>query len=145
MLVSVQQPDGDAKSITAELTRITGQPVVFAPFTPNDAVGIDVKRAPLWDVLEALSASGKIEIGRDEFTKLRQIRKALVTGERMAVCLHNTTVQRAVRELSSLSGLRIRVTSGDPKVVVSLTETDVNLEEILAKLAIEGGVEIAIK
>lgn len=145
MQISIQQTGGNTKSVASELARITGQSVVFTPSTPDDSINLDVKRARLWDVLELLSASGKIEIGGDDFAKLQRIRKALVSGERMSVCIHNTTVQRAVNEFASLSGLPIRVTSGDPKAVVSLTLKEVNLEEALTQMAGQAGVEISVK
>lgn len=145
MRVTMQQIGSNGKQISSELARITGQPVVFTPFKADDTISLDVKRAKLWDLLEILSASGKIEIGGDDFAKLQSIRNALVTGEKISVCIQNTTIQRVIREFASLSGLRIRTTSGDPKTVVNLSVKDVTLEEILAQLSSQGNVEISMK
>jgi hypothetical protein len=145
MMAVSMQTDSDTNTVAAELARITGRPVVFIPANGNTPISLDVKRAALWDVLEILSASGKIEIGGDDFSKLQNIRKALVTGEKMSICVHNASVQRVVNEFASLSGLSIRVTSGNPKTIVTLSASDASLEEFLSQLAKEGGVEISTK
>lgn len=144
MQVSMQQA-GNSRQLSSELARITGQPVVFTPFRVDETINLDVKRAKLWDLLEMLSASGKIEIAGDDFVKLQSIRKALVTGEKISVCIHNTTIQRIVSEFMSLSGLPIRTKSGDHKTVVSLSVKDVTLEEVLAQLSRQSGVEISVR
>jgi hypothetical protein len=145
MPVSMQQTDSNSSRVAAELARITGQPVVFTPSNPDEVINLDVKRATLWDVLEVLSASGKIEIGGDDFSKLQRIRKALVSGEKMSICVHNASVQRVVAEFASLSGLRIRVTSGDPRTMVTLSVTDASLQEFLTQLSSQAEVEISMK
>lgn len=145
MQVTMQKTGGNSNQVASELARITGQPVVFAPFKANDIINLDVKRAALWDVLEMLSASGKIEIGGEDFSKLQKIRNALATGEKMSVCIHNVSVRRVVEEFSSLSGLPIRIAAGDPKTMVNLSVKDVTLEEILAQLSSQSGTEISLR
>ena len=143
MSVTMHQTHSNSIQVAAELAHITGQSVVITPFKADDTISLDVKRAKLWDVLELLSASGKIEIGGEDFAKLQNIRKSLVSGEKMAVCIHNTSVQRAIDEFTSLSGLPIHATSGDPKTVVSLTLKDATLDDILVQLSSQSGVEIS--
>ncbi|MCA1568270.1 MAG: hypothetical protein LC803_22025 [Acidobacteria bacterium] len=143
MQVSLQQSASTGRELSSELSRITRQTVLYTPFTTPDAISFDIKRAMLWDVLEALSASGKVEIGGDDFSKLKRIRQSLAGGEKMAVCMHGVTVKRMVREIASLSGLPIRVTAGDPQTVVNLSVKDVTLEEFLVQLSSQSGVEIS--
>jgi hypothetical protein len=145
MPVSMQQTDSTSNQVAGELSRITGQQVVFSPTNPSEPINLDVKRAALWDVLEALSASGKIEVGGEDFSKLQRIRRALVSDERMSICVHNASVQRVVAEFASLSGLRIRVTAGDPRTMVTLSATDTTLKEFLGQLSAQAEVEISLK
>lgn len=145
MQVSIQQTASNSTQLSSELARVTGQPIVFTPFNGDGAISFDVKRAVLWDVLDAMSQSGKVEIGGEDFSKLKRIRSALVTGEKMAFCVHNVSVQRIVSELTSLSGLPIRATSGDPKNVVNLSVKNVSLEEFLAQMGTQSGVEISLR
>lgn len=143
MPISMSQTHSNSKQVADELAHITGQPVVITPFKAGDTITLDLKKAALWDVLELLSASGKIEIGGEDFAKLQNIRKALVSGEKMTVCIHSTSVQRVLDELTSLSGLRIHASSGDPKTVVSLALKDATLDDILAQLSSQSSVEIS--
>jgi hypothetical protein len=145
MQVSTRQTKSTSKKVASELSHITGQSVVFTPFKADDAISFDVKRAALWDVLEILSASGKIEIAGEDFSKLQRVRKALVTGEKMSFCVHNASVERTIAEFASLSGMPIRATSGDPKTIVTLSVKDVTFEEVLAQLSSQTGVEISMR
>ena len=140
--VTLQMKGGNSKHLAAELARITGREVVFQPSVPDDTFSLDIKNAPLWDVLEILSASGQMRIGGEDFAKLKAIRKALVGGEKMAVCIRSASVQQVVNEFANLSGLRLRITSGDAEAIVNLSVKEVTLEDVLAKVSEQTGVQI---
>lgn len=133
------------KQLTSEIARITGREFVFVPDNPNDPVNLDVKDLPLWDVLEVLSRRGKVRIGGHDFATLQIVRKALVNGERMAVCINNVSVRGVVEEFAGMSGLPIRVTSGDAEAVVTLSVKEVTLEELLAQVSSKTGVGITLQ
>jgi hypothetical protein len=145
MPVTMHHVGSSGKQIASDLARITGQPVVFSPYRADDLISLDVKKAELWDVLDALSMSGKIQISGDEFSKLQSIRSALVAGEKVSVCIHGATVKRVVTEFASLSGRKVQLTSGDPKAIVNLTVKDVTFEEFIALLASQNGVEVSLR
>lgn len=144
MPVTMQHVGSSGKQIASDLSRITGQPVVFSPYRADDPISLDVKKAELWDVLDALSMSGKIQIGGDDFSKLQSIRSALVAGEKVTVCIHGATVQHVVAEFASLSGRKIKLTSGDPKAIVNVTVKDITFEGLIALIASQSGVEISL-
>jgi hypothetical protein len=135
----------DSQAVSAELTRISGQDVVFTPTTADSKVTLDVDNLPFWDALEILSSSGRIQIGQDDFSNLRTVRRALLYGERISVCMHGVTVRRLVKELRYLTGLNIHVTSGDGKTEVNLTAKDVNFNDIVAQVSEQTGVQIVVK
>lgn len=145
MPVTMHHAGSSSKQVASELSRITGRSVVYSPYGTDDPVTLDVKKAELWDVLDALSMSGKIQIGEDDFSKLQNIRRALVAGEKVTVCIHGATVQRVVSEFAALSGRRLHVTAGNPKTIVNLTVKDVTFEEFVEQLKSQSGVEIGIK
>jgi hypothetical protein len=104
-----------------------------------------VKDAPLWDVLEALSESGKVRIAGRDFMELRAIRLALTTGEKVSVCLDRVTVQQVVDELSVLSGRPIRISGGNAKTPINLSARWLTLKDILARVSAQTGVRVAEK
>jgi len=131
--------------MTAELSRLTGAEVVFLPSKPDATFSIDTKGASLWDVLEILSDSGKVEIAGEDFSKLRAMRKALVSGEKMTVCIHRTSVQRLATELAYLSGLPVHVASGDKMKLVNFSIKAAALDDIIARVTEQTGAEISVK
>jgi hypothetical protein len=145
MRISLRLNGSDGRSVSAELARISGRDVVFVPATPDATFSLDVKDVPLWDVLERLSAGGRLQIGGDDFSNLQTVRKALLGGERMSVCVRGATVRRLVYELEYLTGLDMRVTSGDQRAAVDYTATGVTLDEIVAQVSERAGVRIAVR
>lgn len=145
MRATVQIKGGNANDLAAALAGITGREVVFVPTMPEHPISLDVKGAPVWDILEILAEHGKVQIGGDDFSTLQLIRKALVTGERMSICIRGASVRRVVDELEALSGLSIQVTSGDAHRLVTLSAKGVTLNELLAQMSDQAGVQISQK
>lgn len=141
--VSLQMRDSSSKRLSEELGRITGQEIVFSPYNPKETHTFDFKDALLWDVLEALSERGKVEIGGEDFGKLLRIRKAFLNGEKISICIRRTSVRNIVDELAALSGLSIHTTSGNVDTSVTLSLKDVTLEDIVAKVSEQASVQIA--
>jgi hypothetical protein len=143
--ITVNFNRGSSKQVSSELARLTAREVAFVPASPQERVNLDAKGIPLWDVLEALSQSGKVRIGGEDFSSLKAVRQALVSGERMSVCIHNASVKSLVEEFAGMSGLPIRVTSGDATALVTLSLRGVTLEEALTQVTAQTGVQIALK
>lgn len=140
--VTLQLKGADGKQIASELARIVGGEVVFQPSKPDATFNLDVKNATLWDVLDILSASGTLRVAGDDFSRLQVIRKALISGERMTVCVRNASVKQIVKEFASLSGWRLRVTAGDEEAVINLMLKGVTLEDVLMRISEQTGVRI---
>lgn len=125
---------------------ITGKEVVFfLPSKPDDAINLDIKNAPLWDVLQTLSESRKVQIDGGNPSRLQILRRTLMAGDDVSVCVHNAPFQSVANELSSLSGLPLRVTSGDVKTLLTLTVKGSTLKEIVAQMSAQTDVQIATK
>jgi hypothetical protein len=144
MRVTLALKGSSSREVSAELARLTGYGIVFTPSKADATFSLDFKNAPLWEVLETLSTSGKVRIGSEDFSNLQIVRRTLLDGERMSVCISGTTVKRLVDELEYLTGLDIRVTSGDQRAVVNFTARGVNLDEIVAQVSERTGVQITI-
>lgn len=142
--VTLELRGGNSRRLSDELSRVTGKRIAFLPSGP-DAINLDVKDAPLWDVLEVLSQGGRVRIEGEDFSKLRAARQALAGGDKILVCIKGAPVARVVRELSGLSGQALRVTSGDEKAVVTLSAKGITLEGILSRVSEQTGARIAAK
>jgi hypothetical protein len=140
--VSLRMRDSSSKQLSEELGRITGQEIVLSPYNPKETQTFDFKDALLWDVLEALSEHGKVEIGGEDFGKLLRIRQAFLSGEKMSICIRRTSVRNIVEHLASLSGSSLYTTSGNVDTLVTLSLKDVTLEDIVAKVAEQTSVQI---
>lgn len=145
MPVSIHFKGSNSREVSAELARITGKDVVFFPATAGATFNLDMDGVPLWNVLEILAQSGRIQIAQDDFSNLRTVRVAFLQGERVSACIQGVTVKRLVEELEYLTGLDISITSGNKKTIVNFTGRGVNFNEIIAQVAEQTGVQIAIK
>lgn len=142
--VTLELRGGNSEQLSAELTRITGKSITYTP-SKDDAINLDVKDAPLWDVLEVLSESGKVRIAGRDFMELRAIRLALTTGEKVSACFDRVPVQRVVDDLSVLSGHPIHVSRGDAETPVTFSARRITLKDILARVSAQTGVRVAEK
>lgn len=143
--VTVQLANADSQRVAAELSRLTGAQVSFNPRRPDATFNLDVKDEPLWNVLETLSSQGNLQVAREDFAHLKNVRQAFLSGERMAVCFSNVTAKRLATDLSFLTGRDVYVASGDPKALVNFKGTALNFEGIVAEAAAAAGVQIAIR
>jgi hypothetical protein len=143
--VSLRLSGADSHRVAAELTRLSGAQVTFNPRQPDDTFDLDIQDQPLWNVLDTLSARGSIQIGHEDFGHLKNVRRAFLSGERMAVCFHNVTAKRLATDLSSLTGRDVYVASGDPKALVDFKGKALTFEEIVAAASDAAGVQLLIR
>ncbi len=142
--VTLELRGGNSEQLSAELSRITGKSIAYTP-SKDDAINLDVKDVPLWDVLEVLSESGKVRVVGRDFMGLRATRLALTTGEKVSVCFNHVMARHVIDELSVLSGHPIRVTGGNAETPVNLSARALTLKDILARVSAETGVRVAEK
>lgn len=133
----------NGEKLASELARATGREIVLLSYKPDDTLNLDIKNAPLWDVLDALSESGKVLLDGEDFLSLKGLRNALATGEKVSVCIHRASVQSVIDELVSLSGQPHHITAGDSKTLVSLAIEGATLREIVAQLSAHARVRVA--
>lgn len=136
---------GTNRHLSDELSRIAGKRIAVLPSKPDEAVNVDIKQAPLWDVLESFSTRGLVTIEGHDFSKLQSVRKALAGAEKISVCIKGAALGQVVGELSGLSGQRLRVTSGDEKALVNLSAKGLTLEGIISRLSAQTGAQIGAK
>lgn len=142
MSVTLELRHGSNRQLSDELTRITGKRIAVSPSKPDEAINLDVKDAPLWDVLETLSQSRTVLIEGEDFLKLQALRRSLLAGEKVCVSINNAPLERVVNELSGLSGKSLRITSGNTKAPVTLSSNGITLEKILSSLSAQTGAQI---
>lgn len=143
--ITLELRGGSARQLSAELSRLTGRQISFLPIRPDDPVNLDVKDARLWDMLEALSGSGRVQIEGADFTLFQATHQALTGGGKVSVCIKAASVAHVVDELSGLSGKALRVTSGDEKALVTRSAEGITQEGILSRVAEQSGAQVAVQ
>jgi type II secretory pathway component GspD/PulD (secretin) len=143
--VTLHLRDSRATQVSDELARVTGQEVVFSPTTPDTTVTLDADNTPIWDVLETLSRSGRIQISGIDFYNIKAVRRTLLNGEPISVCAHGMTVKRFVNELRFMTGLDLQVTSGDANAIVNYNGHGVYLNDITSEVSERTGTQIGFK
>jgi len=133
--------NGTYPQLVAALAHISGRDITFSPNRP-DLFNADYKRALLWDVLDMLSERGTVQIAGKDFERLKRLRKALLSGTRISLCVGRTPVSTFVNDMASLTGLPLRITAGKPLAVVNIKLQEVTLDEILAKVSEQTGTKI---
>jgi hypothetical protein len=140
--VTLQMQNATSKQLVAELARVSGKEVAFSSVKPDVPFNLDVKRAAIWDVLEILSNNGTLLVAGEDFERLRTARRALLSGEKVSLCVHNTPVSALVTDLANLSGLPIRITTGNTRATVDLKLQGVTLKDILTQVSEQTGAKI---
>lgn len=150
METTVQMRNAKYPQLVAELARISGRDLAFSSYEPDIVFNAEYKRALLWDVLDTLSDRGKVQIAGQDFEKLKRIRRVLVSGGKLSLCVRGTPVNIFVNDLSSLTGLSLHIVDGRPMSTVNVKLHDVTLNEILLKVSeqtetkiVEAGVDNA--
>lgn len=133
--VTLQMQNATSKELVAEVAHLSGKEVAFSSKRPDVPFNLDVKRAPLWDVLEILSDNGTLLIAGEDFDKLRLTRRALFSGEKISLCVQNTPVNTFVNDLANLSGVPIHIIGGNTRAMVNVKLRDVTLKDILVKVS----------
>lgn len=132
---TVQMQNASYPQLITVLARISGKDIAFSPTNPGVLFNADYKRALLWDVLDMLSDRGTVQVAGKDFEKIKRLRKILLSGARISLCVGRTPVSTFVNDTASLTGLPLRIKSGNPLAVVNLKLQQVTLEEILTKVS----------
>jgi len=137
---------GTYSQLVSELARIGGKDVSFTTSRvsprPDPIANLGFKKAPLWNALEFLSDRGTVRIGGKDFESLRRLRKSLLSGERINFGVKNTPVTTFVTDLTGLTGLPFRITSGRPMALANVELRQANLDDIITKVQEQTGTKI---
>jgi hypothetical protein len=145
MLVTLKITAADSKLIAYALRLATNREVEFRPFNINEKIDLDFKSIQLWTVLESISEYGKLRVGGIDFEDLQMMRRPLMRGERVSMCIYEASVKRVVSYLSFLSGLPLEVVSGDAEVRISASFSKVTFNEIIASISVKAGIKIEVR
>jgi hypothetical protein len=143
--VTLRLRGSNGREVSTELARITGEDVAFSASATGGTVDLDVENLPVWNVLEILSQSGRIQISGVDLSNIRRVRRTLLYGEPISVCAHGMTVKRFVNELRFMTGLNFQITAGDPNTIVNYNGRGVRLNDILTQVSERTGVQLAAK
>jgi hypothetical protein len=142
METNLQMRSAKYPQLVTELARLSGRDLAFTADKPDAVFNAEYKKAILWDVLDTLSDRGTVQIAGQDFEKLKRLRKVLLSGRRLSLCVQNTPVNRFVNDMASLTGVSLRIVDGSPMSTVSVKLHDVTLNEILTKVSEQTGTKI---
>jgi hypothetical protein len=140
--VTFESPNSNYPSLVAELARISGKEIAFNATRPGEVFNVGFKRVTLWEALELLSDHGTVRIAGQDFEKLKRLRRILLYDERISYCVKNTPASTAVNELSTLTGLPLRITAGSPMATVNVQLKDATLRDIIEAVSEKSGIKI---
>ena len=140
--VTFEVENGRYPEFVDKLSRASGKQIEFSPSTPDAVFTTGFKRATVWDALKVLSDHGKVRIAGQDFEELRRLRRNLLSGERVSFGVKKTTVSAFVNDISSLTGLPLRITAGRPMSNVNIDLKEATLDEIINAVADQTGTRI---
>lgn len=76
---------------------------------------------------------------------VRTLRGALMSSEKMSMCFRGVTAGSLTGELSSLTGLNIKVEAGDAGAIINYSVKGVTFSEMLVLLSKQSGVRFSVK
>jgi len=142
--ITLQVANSDSRQLSSELTRVSGREIVFTASASDAIFNFDFKNAPVWDVLEILSESGTVQVDGEDFQKLQGLRRALLTGERINVCFRNVSVNNIMHWLSFISGLPLRVSSGNAQGRATIILREATLRDIIRAVSTRTGTQVTV-
>ena len=140
--VTLELRNGTYPQLVTELARFSGRTLAFSPTKPNTTFNVGFKRALLWDALESLSDRGSLYVAGQDFERFRSLRKLLLSNEKISFGVKNTPVNTFVNDMAGLTGLRLRITAGNPTATISMQLEDVTFDDILLKASEQTGAKI---
>lgn len=142
METTLQMRNAKYPQLVMELARLSGSDLAFIAEKPDSVFNAEYKKAVLWDILDMLSDRGTVQIKGQDFEKLKRLRKVLVSGGKLSLCVRNTPVNTFVNDMASLTGLSLRIVDGRPMAAVTVNLHDVTLNDILIKVYEQTGTKI---
>jgi hypothetical protein len=131
-----------SSKVVAESSRVSGRYITFSAKRPDKVVKVSLKKATVWEALELLSKHGTVLVDGQNFEKLKSLRKILLYDQKISYCVKDLRVGTMVNELSTLTGLPLRITEGDPTATVNICLQEVTLWDIISDASAQSGVKI---
>lgn len=128
--------------LVTEVARASGKELSFSPARPGEVFNVGFKRAPLWDAFELLSEKGTVQVAGQDFERLKRLRRILVSGEKLNLCVKNTPVGTFINDMTALTGLPLRITGGSPMATVSVQLQGATLDEMITAVSEQTGTRI---
>lgn len=132
------------QEIAALLSTETHKRIEFVPFPRNEGQKYDLqlKDDDLFNVLNYLYKRGKVRFDNVDFSRIRKLRLELHGGKKISINFVGVSAQDAVSRLSFASGKRLRIKSGDPNKIISVSMSDATLNDIVSQISKTAGVSI---
>jgi hypothetical protein len=136
-----------SREMAATLAAETGVPINFEPYSrgANELYDYKLVDSGIWKLLEFLDKRGTLVVNGIDFERLRQLKKTMKDGGRLArVRFNNTSVEEAVLQLEIMTGEYLRIVSGDSTKRIRVNVRRASLPYILETIRRKSGVRVTI-
>ena len=141
-IANIEVKNGTYSQLVRALRSVSDKNLEFSPAEPESRVDVAFRNAPLWDALEFLAARGTLRVDANDFDSLRKQRKLLLSGGKTSFIFKNKPLKTFIEDMTFLTGLHLRVASGNNDAVVSIDLRNVTLRQILNAVSRQTGARI---
>lgn len=133
---------GDAKALRRYFSRTIGKRIDFVPDSKNPAIRFaSSEKNSHWEALAYLDKIGELTIDGHTLKFWTDMRDSFQKGG--LVVISTSRADKALREISFISGKKLHITSGDPKTRIDGPISGNGLDEFLENLGRAAGLTIA--
>lgn len=133
----------NSAEIVSALSSYTSKKIEFVPWRRNGPFNIDIKDDDIWNTMDYLYERGKLKLGGVDWSEYQKMRKTASKGKKISqVDFNGISVRDALAHLSFLSGMPLRVESGDAEKPLTLSLREVTLDEVVSRISAQTGVKI---
>jgi hypothetical protein len=140
--ISLKIKNKSSEEVTAALRNKSKKNIVFTSRRKTDRFTFELKNQPLWPTLEFLSKRGKVFLDGLPFDRHKDLRRKLSGGGKVSIDFTDLPVRSMVARLSFLSGVPLRVESGDAERLLSISLEEMTVGEMVTRISAETGVKI---
>jgi hypothetical protein len=130
--------------IASVLSERTHTRIEFVPYPRNlhARYDLELKDDDIWNACNFLNERGNVKVRGVDFARLIKLRGEMRKGRKFSVNLNAIPVRDAVARLSFMSGVPLRVKSGDAEKLVSISLQKVTLDKIVASISAMASIKI---
>jgi hypothetical protein len=135
--------DGDKDD--AEIALLTPVNVALNPMWRQDIFNAEMQTRPRSKTGNDLSAERSMRKAEQEDDDNKTLRRALLGGKRMGICIRNVSAVALADKLSSITGLDVHAEPEDASVIINYSAKASTLQEALSQVSARYHLQFSIR